>query len=111
MRRELDQLSSQPIPNVRNNPSTHQPLGPSHQSNVLLKNLQFENTKVSSELRSSRILKDPYHDQVRKVSTDTTQNENLKEEISTETNSIEESEPETGTDASFNLSEKDKERR
>ena len=33
----------------------------------------------------------------------------LKEEVSTETNHIEESEPETGTDAGSNLSKKDKE--
>ena len=107
MRKELGQLPSQPVSNPRNNPSTHQLSGPSHQSNVPLKNPQFENTKAISELRSGRILKDPYQDQVREASTDASQNINLKEEVSTETNPIEELEPKTDIDASSNLSERD----
>ena len=88
MRREPGQLPSQPVPNPRNNPSTHQPPGPSHQSNVPSKNPQFENTKAITELRSGRILKDPYQDQVREASTDASPNKNLEEEIRTETNPI-----------------------
>ena len=53
---------------------------------------------VISEFRSDRIFKYPYQDQVREASTDANQNEKLKEEISIETNPIEKSEPETGTD-------------
>ena len=76
MRREPDQLPSQPIPNLRNNPSTHQPSGPSHQSNVPPKNPQFENAKIIFELKSGRIYKDSYQDHVREISTDTSQNVN-----------------------------------
>ena len=87
MRRESGQLPSQSIANPRNNPSNvHQPSGPSHQSNVPHKQLQFENTKVIFELRSGRIFKDLYQDQVREANTDASQNMNLKEEISTKTN-------------------------
>ena len=38
MRRELGQLSNQPISNLKNNPPTHQLPGSSHQSNVPSKN-------------------------------------------------------------------------
>ena len=111
MKRELSQLLSQPIPNFKNNTSTHQPPKSSHQSNIPPKNPQFENDKAISELRSDRILKDPYQDQVTEASTDTSQNIDLKEEFSTETNHIEESKFETSTDASSNLSEKDKDKK
>ena len=81
MRRELDQLLSLPI---LNNPSSvHQPPGPSYQFNVSLKNPQFKNAKVISELKSYRILMDPYQDQVREASTDASQNEKLKKLVST----------------------------
>ena len=95
MRRELGQLSSQSISNFKNNPSIHQPPRSSHQSNVPPKNLQFENDKKISKLRSDRILKDSYQDQVSEASTNASQNENLKEEVSTKNNLIEESESET----------------
>ena len=107
MRREPGQLPSQLVPNLRNNPSTHQLPRPSHQSNIPPKNPQFENAKAISELRSGRILKNPYPDQVREASTDTSQNKNLKEEVSTKTKPIEEPESEIITD----LSEKDKEKK
>ena len=107
MKRELGQLPSQPISNFKNNPSTHQSPGSNHQSNVPPKNPQFENAKAISELKSGRILKNPYQDQVRETSTNASQNENLKE-VSTETNPIEELEPEIDTNADSNLSEKDK---
>ena len=45
---------------------------------------------------------------MREVSTDANQNENSKEEVSTETNPIEEPELGTDTDAGSNLSENDK---
>ena len=64
MRRKLGQLSGQAILNFENNPTTHQPPGPSQQSNVSPKNPQFENDIVISELKSDRILKDPYQVQV-----------------------------------------------
>ena len=109
MRRESGQLSSQPILNPKNNPlNVHQLPGSSHQSNVLLKNLQFENAKIISEIRSSRILKKPYQDQVKEAITDAIQNVNLEEEVSTEINHIEEPEPRTGTDAGSNLNKKEK---
>ena len=111
MRRELGQLPNEPILNFENDPPIHQSSGPSHQSNVPSKNPQFENTKAITEFRSDRILKDPYQDQVSEASTDASQNENLEEKISTETNRIEEPEPETSTDASSNLSEKGKEKK
>ena len=87
MRRELDQLSSLPISN--NPPIVHQPSGPSYQFNVSLKNLQFEDAKVISKLKSYRILMDPYQDQVREASTDANQNKSLEKLVSTETNQIE----------------------
>ena len=93
MRREPDQLLSQPVPNPRNNPSTHQPPGPSHQSNIPSKNPQFKNAKVIIELRSGRILKDPYQIQMSEASTDASQNVNLEEEISTKTSPIEDLSP------------------
>ena len=104
MRRELGQLPSQPISNFKNDPPIYQPPRSNHQSNDPPKNFQFKNDKEISELQSRKILKDPYQDQVKKA-TDASQNENLKEEISTEINPIKESEPETDTD----LSEKNKE--
>ena len=64
IRRELGQLPNEPIPTFKNNPTTHQPPGPSQQSNVSPKNPQFENDIVISELKSDRILKDPYQVQV-----------------------------------------------
>ena len=71
MRRELDQLPNLPI---SNNPSNvHQSPGPSYQFNVSPKNPQFENAKVIPELKSYRILMDPYQDQVREASTDALQ--------------------------------------
>ena len=108
MRREPGQLPNQPILNLRNNPSMHQPSGPNHQFNIPPKNPQFENINAITDLRSSKILKDPYQDQVRETSTDASQNKNLKEEVSTETNPIEEPKTKIDTDASSNLSEKDK---
>ena len=54
---------------------------------------------------------DPYQDQVREASTDASQNENLEELVSTETNHIEEPESEISTDASFSLNEIDIEKR
>ena len=60
MRRELGKLTSQSIPNFKNDPPIHQLPGPSHQSNIPPKNPQFESDKVISELRSDRIFKDPY---------------------------------------------------
>ena len=100
MRRELGQLPNEPIPNFENDPSIHQLPRPSHQFNVPLKNPQFEIDIVISELTREKILKDSYQDQVSEASTDASQNENLEEEISTETNSIEEPEPSTNTDLS-----------
>ena len=70
MRRELDQLSSQSTSNFKNNLYIHQPPRPSHQSNIPPKNLQFENDKIIFKLRSDRILKNPYQDQVKEASTD-----------------------------------------
>ena len=70
MRRELDQLPNEPISNFENNPPTYQPLGPSHQSNVPPKNLQFENDKIIFELKSDMILKDSYQNQVSEANTD-----------------------------------------
>ena len=104
MRKELDQLPNEPIPNFENNPPIHQSPGPSHQSNVPPKNSQFENDKVIFELKSDRILKDLYQDQMSEASTNASQNENLKEKISIETNPIEEPELKTITD----LRKKDK---
>ena len=95
MKRESSQLPSQPIANPRNNPLSLQP-------NVLSKNPQFENAKAINELRSGRILRDPYEDQERKTSTD----KNLEEEINIETNHIKE--PETSNDPNPKLSKKDK---
>ena len=70
MRREPDQLSSQLIPNPMNNPpNVNHPSEPNHQSNVSPKNPQFENAKVIFELKSGRIFKGPYQDQVREAST------------------------------------------
>ena len=63
MRRELDQLPNLPISN--NPPNDHQPLGLNYQSNVSSKNPQLENTKVIPELKSYRILMEPYQDPVR----------------------------------------------
>ena len=103
MRRELDQLPNLPISN--NPPNDHQPPGLNYQSNVSSKNLQFENTKVIPELKSYRILMDPYQDQVREASTDASQNKNLEELVSTETNHIEEPKPGISTDASSSLNE------
>ena len=60
MRRELGQLPNEPIPNFGNDPPIHQLPGPSHQSNVPPKNLQFESDNIISELKSDKILKDPY---------------------------------------------------
>ena len=109
MRREPGQLPSQPIANLKNNPPTiHQPPGSNHQFNVPPKNPQFENANTISELRSERIIKDPYHDQMRETSTDTSQNKNIEEEVSTKTNHIEESESKTSIEAYSNLSKKDK---
>ena len=51
-------------------------------------------------LKSDRILKDSYLDQEKEASTDASQKENLEEEISTETNPIEESELSTDADLS-----------
>ena len=48
---------------------------------------------------------DPYQDQVREASTDASQNKNLEELVSTETNHIEEPEPRISTDASSSLNE------
>ena len=48
---------------------------------------------------------------MREASTDASQNIDLEEEVSTETNRIEELEPETSTNTDFNLSEKDKEKK
>ena len=98
MRRELGQLSNEPIPNFKNNLPTYQPLGPSHQSNIPPKNPQFKNDKIIFELKSDRILKDPYQVQVSEASIDASQKENLEEEISTETSPIEEPEPSTDID-------------
>ena len=101
MRRESSQLPSQPIINLRNHPPTvHQPLGSNHQFNVPSKNPQFENVNVIFEPRSSRNLKDPYQDQVKEVSTDASQNMNLEEDVSTETNPMKESELSTDIDLS-----------
>ena len=97
-------MPNEQISNFKNNPLIHQPLGPSHQSKVLPKNPQFESDNTISELKSDRIHKDPYQDQVSEASTNTSQNMNLKEEVSTETNPIEEPEPEIDT----NLSKKEK---
>ena len=60
MRRELGQFPSQPIANPRNNPPNLPPQNP-----------QFENAKAISELRSGKILQDPYQDPVGEASTDT----------------------------------------
>ena len=108
MRIELGQLPNEQISNFKNDPPIHQPPGPSHQSNVPPKNLQFENDKVIFELKSDRILKDLYQDQVKETSTEASQNVNLEEEVSTKTNSIKEFEFRMDTDASSNLSEKNK---
>ena len=48
---------------------------------------------------------------MREASTNASQNENLKEKISIETNLIEESESETSIEVDFNLSESDKEKK
>ena len=64
----------------------------------------FKNDKVISKFKNDRILKNPYQDQVKETGTDISQNVHLEEEVSTKTNLIEESEPETITD----LREKDK---
>ena len=64
MRRELGQLLNEPIPNFKNDPPIHQLPRPSHQSNIPPKNLQFEIDIVIFELKSDRILKDIYQDQV-----------------------------------------------
>ena len=99
MRREPGQLPSQPIPNPRNNPLILQP-------NVPPKNPQFENAKAISELRSGRILRDPYQNQEREASTDASKNEKLEDE----TNHVEEPEPGTSTNTCSDLNEKGKKR-
>ena len=104
MRRELGQLPNKLIPNFENDLPIHQSSRPSHQSNVPPKNPQFESDNAISELKSDRILKDSYQDQMSEASTNASQKENLEEEISTETNSIKE--PELSTDA--DLSEEKK---
>ena len=48
---------------------------------------------------------------MREASTDASQNINLKEKISTQTNHIEESEPRMGINAGSNLSEQDKKKK
>ena len=58
MRRELGQLSNEPIPNFENDPPIYQLPGSSHQSNVPLKNPQFKIDIVISELTRDKILKD-----------------------------------------------------
>ena len=100
MRRELDQLPNESIPNFENNLTIHQPPGPSQQSNVPPKNPQFESDNAIFELKSDRILKDPYQAQVSEASTNASQKENLKEKISTETSPIKEPEPSIDIDLS-----------
>ena len=73
MRTELDPLPNELISNFENDPPIHQSSGPSHQSNVPPKNPQFESDNAISELKSDRILKDPYQDQVSEASTDASQ--------------------------------------
>ena len=90
--------------NFENDPPIHQPPGPSHQSNVPLKNPQFENDKIIFELKSDRILKDPYQVQVSEANTDASQSVNLEKEVSTEANPIEEPESKIVT----NLNDKKK---
>ena len=62
MRRELGQLPNEPISNFENDPPIHQSPGSNHQSSVPSKNPQFESDNAISELKSDRILKDPYQD-------------------------------------------------
>ena len=76
MRRESGQLPSQPIANPKNNPSNvYQPPGFTHPSNIPPKNPQLETAKAITKLRSGRILKDPYQDQVIEADTDTDEEE------------------------------------
>lgn len=101
MRRERGQLPSQPIANPRNNSSNLR-------SNVPSKNPQFENAKAISDLRSGRILRDPYLDLVGEVSADASQKLNLEEETHTEIKLVKEPELEISIDAGSNLNENGK---